>query len=289
MAPSPSTASNALTVLRAVQSLSLAGVYRRVVNASLTRVWENVFDWEHLPALHDAYFNRIELLQRNPIGWRVRLTRQPGDPSRLQVIHLVADRSAGDYCVQTLEGVGTGSQIWTHLAAVEPHGTSVEVSYLVPEQRPDRLAILGEKYRSMYQRLWDEDEAMMRHREFMLAQHRRPTSSHSVSVSLGHISEVRARLPLIVSFADQPFRVLELEGELVAHSTICPHWLGPLDQAAVLDGCIRCPWHGYQFDVRTGASSDGRSLHLASNPHVHVSDSGEVTLISPEGALANAN
>ena len=29
--------------------------------------------------------------------------------------------------------------------------------------------------------------------------------------------------------------------------------LGPLEEAAVEDGCVRCPWHGYRFDLRTGA------------------------------------
>jgi nitrite reductase/ring-hydroxylating ferredoxin subunit len=286
MNPNPLDAACTLAELRRVTSLSLASVYRRVVNASLTRVWENVFDWEHLPALHESHFNRIELLQRYPSGWRVRLTRQPPDASRVQVIRLVADRSTGDYCVQTVEGVGAGSQIWTHLEALDPYHTSVEVSYLVPEHSADRLAILGDKYRRMYQRLWDEDEAMMCHRECMLARPR-PASTRPAPVRLGQVAEVRARLPFIVDFADQPFRVLELDGELVAHSAVCPHWLGPLDQVQVVDGCIRCPWHGYRFDVRTGASADGRDLQLARSPCVHVSAAGEVTLISAEGTTAN--
>ncbi|HZZ72073.1 MAG TPA: Rieske (2Fe-2S) protein [Pirellulales bacterium] len=33
---------------------------------------------------------------------------------------------------------------------------------------------------------------------------------------------------------------------------ICPHQGGPLGKG-VLTGCIvTCPWHGWQFDVRTG-------------------------------------
>src|ERR1700719_3603701 len=45
-------------------------------------------------------------------------------------------------------------------------------------------------------------------------------------------------------------RLLELkDGALVAHGTICPHWLGPLEDALPQNGRLRCPWHDYLFDV----------------------------------------
>ena len=55
------------------------------------------------------------------------------------------------------------------------------------------------------------------------------------------------------------------------------HWLGPLEDAAVHDGCITCPWHGYRFDVRTGASADGRGLRLGAAPRVAI-ERGRVVL-----------
>ena len=88
------------------------------------------------------------------------------------------------------------------------------------------------------------------------------------------------RLPLLVELDGEPFRILELEdGVLVAHSTICPHWLGPLDEAAPENGVLRCPWHGYRFDLRTGMSVDGRGCRLAPAPRVVVDPlTGVVTL-----------
>jgi nitrite reductase/ring-hydroxylating ferredoxin subunit len=66
----------------------------------------------------------------------------------------------------------------------------------------------------------------------------------------------------------EEFRVVELrDGTLLAHATTCPHWLGPLGAAAE-DGIVRCPWHGYLFDIRTGESVDGRGYRLASAPRV---------------------
>jgi nitrite reductase (NADH) small subunit len=57
-------------------------------------------------------------------------------------------------------------------------------------------------------------------------------------------------------------REVEVDGLRIRHATVCPHLGGPLDQARVENGCIRCPWHGYRFDVRTGRSTDGRGLRL---------------------------
>ena len=56
------------------------------------------------------------------------------------------------------------------------------------------------------------------------------------------------------------FRIIELDGNLVAHATVCPHTLGPLGTATVTDGVIECPWHGYRFDVVTGKCVSGQNL-----------------------------
>ena len=55
----------------AAPPLHLAAVYRREVGASLARIWENVFDWEHLAHLHDASFASCGLIDRGAWGWRM--------------------------------------------------------------------------------------------------------------------------------------------------------------------------------------------------------------------------
>ncbi len=43
-----------------------------------------------------------------------------------------------------------------------------------------------------------------------------------------------------------------VEGTVYALDGVCPHQGGPLGDGA-LEACIvTCPWHGWQFDVRTG-------------------------------------
>ena len=79
----------------------------------------------------------------------------------------------------------------------------------------------------------------------------------------------------MAELAGERIRVVELGGELVAHATRCPHWLGPLEDAPLEDGCVSCPWHGYRFDVRTGRSADGRRLRLAPAARIEVDSRGE--------------
>lgn len=254
-------------------TLALAGTYHREVAASLARVWENVHDWEHLPWLHGTSFAAVEPLGRGPRGWRLRLVAQPGDAARAQVIELDADEPAHRYRVVTREGPGRGSEIRVRLEPRAPQRTGVAVEFHVPAMPLDKLARVGGRYVELYRQLWDEDEAMMVERE--RACRRARVAKDAVAgaparLDLGALAEVRARAPFVVDLGGRAFRVLELDGELVAHAATCPHWLGPLDRAPVRDGCVTCPWHGYRFDVRTGASVDGRGLALAPAPHIAI-------------------
>lgn len=262
-------------------TLALAATYRREVAASLARVWENVHDWEHLPWLHGTSFAGVELLGRGARGWRVRLVQQPGDAARAQVIELDADEPAHRYRVVTREGPGRGSEIRVRLEPRAPHRTGVAVEFHVPEMPPDRLARVGALYVDLYRRLWDEDEAMMVERERACRRARVADGAverDRTPLDLGTVAGVRARAPFVVELGGRAFRVLELDGELVAHAATCPHWLGPLDRAPVRDGCVTCPWHGYRFDVRTGASVDGRRLALAPAPRIAIADDRVVLL-----------
>ncbi len=261
--------SSAVMSLRTTNELQQAGTYRRTVRARIERVWENVFDWEHLPALHERDFYSVDLIERTPSGWRVRLVNQPGGEARGQVIELRANKSSGRYRVVTLDGPGKGGEVLTRLTPVSSRRTGVEVEFLVPPAARN-LSAIGRRYVEMYTRLWDQDEAMMMQRERACLARRRPRPKNSRPKSLGPVREVRARLPFVTEFGGERFRLVDVDGELVAHAVTCPHWLGPLDKTELVGGCIRCPWHGYRFDIRSGASVDGHNLSLPIAPRVTI-------------------
>jgi nitrite reductase/ring-hydroxylating ferredoxin subunit len=58
--------------------------------------------------------------------------------------------------------------------------------------------------------------------------------------------------PTEVYALGHPVVVVPLADGLFAIDGRCPHRGGPLAQGK-LEGCaLRCPWHGFKYDVRTG-------------------------------------
>ena len=41
---------------------------------------------------------------------------------------------------------------------------------------------------------------------------------------------------------------------MYALSNICRHQGGPVGEGRILDGCITCPWHGWQYKPESGVS-----------------------------------
>ena len=247
--------------------MKLAGAYRRRVNASLARIWENVFDWEHLAHLHGDSFSECALIEAGSWGWRAALTATTS--SVAQIIEMRADRENNRYVTTTIAGSGSGTEIRVSLARRDVHQVDVAVEFHIPEARLGRLKEIGDAYAAMYARLWDEDETMMLTRERALALRKKPDST-AAPLDLGDEHMIRADLPLLFEFGGAPFRLVDLDGALVAHSTICPHWLGPLDKAEVIDGTVRCPWHGYRFEVSSGACLGSASSKLALAPAIRI-------------------
>ncbi len=260
-------------------ALASVGVYRREVHASIERIWENVLDWEHLPWLHAESFSRIECEHAGPDGWRARVGLAPASEGQEILLELVREPSALRYVARTLAGPGSGTEIWTRLEPLSPERTQIEVEFRLPGIPAARREGLGRAYSRLYTLLWDQDQSMMTRRESELSARARSQPRAPAPLALGPLAALRARLPVTVELGDREFRLVEIDGELFAHATQCPHRLGPLADAPVVAGCVSCPWHGYRFDVRTGRSCDDRKLQLAPAPRVRIDPvSGEVEL-----------
>lgn len=49
------------------------------------------------------------------------------------------------------------------------------------------------------------------------------------------------------------FAAYQVDGEFHVIDGICPHAGGPLGKGILSGSIVTCPWHGWQFDVQTGA------------------------------------
>jgi nitrite reductase/ring-hydroxylating ferredoxin subunit len=65
------------------------------------------------------------------------------------------------------------------------------------------------------------------------------------------IEENRAKMFCLDS---ERIAIFKTEGKLFAVSNVCKHQNGPLGEGKIVDGCITCPWHGYQYLPKNGQS-----------------------------------
>jgi nitrite reductase/ring-hydroxylating ferredoxin subunit/DMSO/TMAO reductase YedYZ heme-binding membrane subunit len=52
----------------------------------------------------------------------------------------------------------------------------------------------------------------------------------------------------------EPIAIFRHAGRLSAVSGVCAHQNGPLGEGRVVDGCITCPWHGFQYRLEDGCA-----------------------------------
>ncbi len=65
------------------------------------------------------------------------------------------------------------------------------------------------------------------------------------------LADGRAR---IVTLSGERVAVFRYGERLSAVSNVCQHQNGPLGEGRIIDGCITCPWHGYQYRPQDGVS-----------------------------------
>lgn len=269
--------------------LVVAATYHRRVTGSLDAVWENVFDWEHLPWLHASSFSSIELVTEGDWGWHARILPARGGGGEFE-LELVADRPNRRYVARTLTGAGAGAEIWTRLEpepepdpgsgaqrdpAQEPGrvgSVSVAIEFHVPPLPEQARRALGRGYVALYTQLWNEDEEMIGGRAAALRR-RRDRKAGALSATdavcdLGSDAELRARLPFDFVLGGERFRVVDRANELAVDALECPHRFGPLVACADSADTLVCRWHGYRFDRATGRELAGRRLRLPRVPRI---------------------
>ena len=65
-----------------------------------------------------------------------------------------------------------------------------------------------------------------------------------------------------VHVGDEAVAVANVGGELYAVQNACIHLQGPLGEGWLEEGKLTCPWHGWQYDVRTGQNVFDRAIRL---------------------------
>lgn len=270
--------SNAIDYDR-VETLHYLGNYRRPLPVNMSRMMENAYDWEHLPFVHESSFSSISLVASGNWGWRAKIGIPGGGH---QLLDLIVDVPKNYWVSTVISGPGEGTEIHTQATANSECGIEVDVRFYLPEAPADQTAqdFVLQYLQDQYRRLYDEDQELMTGRQSALDERSKLRSSdHQPNIQLvGSLEKLDKSTPHIVTLGSKRFVVRFHEGEWIAHSATCPHLLGPLQDTAIDDeGIITCPWHGYRFDIKTGANLDGKCKALDDAPTTF-EDNGQLFL-----------
>lgn len=277
-----------------VASLQFLGDYRRRLPVSMQRMMENALDWEHLPHVHASSFGQIECLVSGRWGWRaVAAPPQPQDPpaanappqaGEAQILELLVDHQAHYWATAILAGPAAGIEIHTQATALTAKDIEIEVRFysaqpVDAEQVPLYYQVLREQYALLY----DEDLLLMLGRQRALderaqyaaqAATRVPAitgqcASAGTEIALGQAQDLAAQAVtgaggITVETPVGRVCVRHHRGQWWVHSALCPHQLGPLEDACIdAQGAVTCPWHGYRFDLASGANLEGKCGSIA--------------------------
>jgi nitrite reductase (NADH) small subunit len=81
-------------------------------------------------------------------------------------------------------------------------------------------------------------------------------------LTVARVEEVPPGTLRTVRAADGEITLAHYDGEIYAMQAHCLHLKGPLGEGH-LEGCVlTCPWHGWQYDVRTGENEFDRAIRL---------------------------
>ena len=81
--------------------------------------------------------------------------------------------------------------------------------------------------------------------------HRGAPAGYVRTVATAEIPDSEGR---VVSLGDERVAVFRDGRTISCISNVCRHQMGPLGEGRIIDGCITCPWHGFQYDPVNGCA-----------------------------------
>ncbi len=107
-----------------------------------------------------------------------------------------------------------------------------------------------------------------------------PAESPPEWIDIGSVDEIRPdRAKVVCLKGRERIAVFRHNNAISAVSNVCAHQGGPLGEGKVVNGCITCPWHGYQYLPASGQSPPPFTEKI---PTYQVRVNGRRILINPQ-------
>jgi nitrite reductase/ring-hydroxylating ferredoxin subunit/DMSO/TMAO reductase YedYZ heme-binding membrane subunit len=78
--------------------------------------------------------------------------------------------------------------------------------------------------------------------------------SETSFIKVCRVEEIAENRAKTVMIDGENIAIFKYENKLSAINNLCRHQNGPLGEGKIIDGCITCPWHGYQYLPHNGQS-----------------------------------
>jgi len=88
----------------------------------------------------------------------------------------------------------------------------------------------------------------------------------SRSIKVSTLSEFQSGATKLLSLAGIGLAVFNIDGRFYAIRNRCPHEGGPVASGPLKGTLITCPRHGWQFDLKTGQSTNRQSFSVKTYP-----------------------
>jgi sulfoxide reductase heme-binding subunit YedZ len=95
----------------------------------------------------------------------------------------------------------------------------------------------------------------------LIASKREEVKDKSLAQDIGHefikvcsVNDIADNRAKVVTVGKERIAIFKYNQKLSAISNVCKHQNGPLGEGKIIDGCITCPWHGYQYLPHNGSS-----------------------------------
>ena len=73
-------------------------------------------------------------------------------------------------------------------------------------------------------------------------------------LKLANVTDIPEGKSIVVRTHDgSEIALFKIEGKIYALENVCPHMGGPLGEGEIEKCLVTCPWHGWQFDIKSGA------------------------------------
>ena len=73
-------------------------------------------------------------------------------------------------------------------------------------------------------------------------------------VDVCNVDDIPEKRAVITCLSGERVAVFRYDGQVSAISNVCQHQNGPLGEGRIVNGCVVCPWHGYEYRPQDGAS-----------------------------------